>query len=72
MLGNATPIVLKQWGMKVLHVKNALPKEEIIVPADNQTQAAVVGAQVGEGFLVYSGDVNSGESDSVILSLGGM
>ena len=58
--------------MKVLHVKNALPKEKIIVPVDTSTQAAVAGAKVGEGFMVFAGDVNQEEdSDTVILSLCG-
>jgi len=65
---DATPTALKQWGMKVLHVKNALQKEKIIVAVDTQMQAAVVGAKVGEGFVAYTGDVNSWEeSDTVIL-----
>jgi hypothetical protein len=59
--------------MKALHVKNALPREKIIVPVDTSSQAAVAGAKVGEGFVVYAGDVNSEESsDRVILSLCGL
>jgi hypothetical protein len=70
---NATPIAISPYRMKALHVKNALPREKIIVPVERQAQAAVVGAKVGEGFVVYAGDVNSGdESDRVILSLCGL
>jgi len=70
---NATPIAVSPYNMKALHVKNALPREKIIVPVDKQPQAAVVGAKVGEGFVVYAGDVNPGkESDRVILSLCGL
>jgi hypothetical protein len=72
------------YSMKVLHVKNARPDEKIFVPvADAMTQsnvfppeyvdhaqAAVVGAKVGNGYLVYIGDVNAEEgSDNIILSL---
>jgi hypothetical protein len=36
----------------------------------DQAQAAVVGAKVGNGYLVYVGDVNAEEgSDNIILSL---
>ena len=70
---NATPITVSPYSMKALHVRNALPREKIIVPVDKQMQAAVVAAKVGEGFVVYAGDVNSGdESNRVLLSLCGL
>jgi hypothetical protein len=73
--------------MKVLHVKNARPDEKIFIPVANamtksnvlppeyvdQAQAAVVGAKVGNGYLVYVGDANAEEgSDNTILSLCGL
>ncbi len=59
--------------MMPLHVKNPLLRENITVPVDNQAQATVVGAKVGEGYVVHAGDVNPGEeSDRVILSLCGL
>lgn len=75
------------YSMKVLHVKNARPNEKIFVPIPDSTtqsavfapsyvdeeQAAVVGAKLGEGFLVYVGDVNGEEgSNKVMLSLCGL
>ena len=77
----------RPYSMKVLHVKNAEPHEKIIIPLPDdmiepvnfppgyvdQTQAAVVGTRVGDGFLVYAGDVNPGEeSFDVILRLCGL
>ena len=75
------------YSMKVLHVKDAEPHEKIFVPTTNartqshvfppeyvdQTQAAVVGTRVGDGYMAYVGDVN-GEtgSDDVILRLCGL
>ena len=74
------------YSMKVLHIMNARPHEKLFVPIEgaqtqslvfeptpvDQTQAAVVGAKVGDGYVVYSGDVNPDEeSDQVILSLCG-
>ncbi|KAH6675183.1 hypothetical protein B0J14DRAFT_616913 [Halenospora varia] len=39
----------------------------------NKAQAAVVSAKIGDGFLVYSGDVNAEQgSDKVILALCGL
>ncbi|PYI04664.1 hypothetical protein BO78DRAFT_167109 [Aspergillus sclerotiicarbonarius CBS 121057] len=76
----------RPYSMKVLHIKNARPNEKIFIPIEgartesfvfsaepvDQTQAAVVGAQVGYGYVGYSGDVNQeSESDQVILSLCG-
>jgi hypothetical protein len=75
------------YSMKVLHVKNARQHEKIFVPISDATtqshvfspeladesQAAVVGAKVGNGFLVYVGDVNGERgSDQIILSLCGL
>ena len=75
------------YSMKVLHVKNARSEEKIFVPVSgavtqsyvipsepvDQTQAAVVGAKVGNGFLIYVGDVNGEQgSDKVILNLCGL
>ena len=73
--------------MKVLHVKNAEQHERIFVPLPEGTmqsqvvppsyldeaQTAVAGAKVGDGYLVYSGDVNGElDSDKVILALCGL
>lgn len=75
------------YSMKVLHVKNARSEEKIFVPVSkavtesrvfspelvDQAQAAIVGAKVGNGFLVYVGDVNGEQgSDKVILNLCGL
>ncbi|KAG0645183.1 hypothetical protein D0Z07_9237 [Hyphodiscus hymeniophilus] len=69
----ATPIAVKSYTTKVLHVKNALPREKIIVPVNTSTQVAVAGAKVGDGFVVYAGDVEPGEnSNMVLLSLCGL
>jgi hypothetical protein len=47
---------------------NVFPPEYV-----DQAQAAVVGAKVGNGYLVYVGDVNAEEgSDNIILSLCGL
>ena len=73
--------------MRVLHIKDARQHERIFVPVPGSTtqslvfppsdvdeaQGAVVGAEVGNGFLVYVGDVNGEEgSDKVILALCGL
>jgi hypothetical protein len=75
------------YSMKVLHIKNARPHEKIFVPVANamtqshvfppeyvdQAQGAVVGAKVGNGYLVYVRDVNAEEgSNNIILSLLGL
>lgn len=75
------------YSMKVLHVKDAEPHEKIFVPTTDamtqsrvfppefvdQTQAAVVGTKVEDGYLVYAGDVNNEkESFDVILRLCGL
>ena len=75
------------FSMKVLHVKNAREGEKIFIPVPeattqshvfppthvDQAQAAVVGAKVGDGFLIYAGDVN-GEigSTKIILTMCGL
>ena len=75
------------YSMKVLHVKDAEPHEKIFVPINDamtqshvfppefvdQTQAAVVGTRVEDGYIVYAGDVNNEkESFDVILRLCGL
>jgi hypothetical protein len=74
------------YSMKALHVKDSKRHERIFVPTPggttqshvflpapvDETQAAVVGAKVGNGFLIYAGDVNSEvASNEVILALCG-
>ncbi|KAJ5381425.1 uncharacterized protein N7496_003853 [Penicillium cataractarum] len=75
------------YSMKTLHIMDARPSEKIFVPIANaqtqshvfppgyvdQSQAAVTGAKIGNGHLIYCGDVN-GEagSDSVILAFCGL
>jgi hypothetical protein len=75
------------YSIKVLYVKNAWPDKKIFVLVlnaitqsnvflpeyVNQAQAAVVGAKVGNGYLVYIRDVNAEEGlDKIILSLLGL
>lgn len=77
----------RPYTMKVLHIKNAEPHEKIFIPSPDdmiesvdflpgyidQTQAAVVGTRVGDGYIVYAGDVNPGEESSdVIIRLCGL
>ena len=72
--------------MKALHVKDALADQKIFVPEPeattqslvfppayvDQTQAAIVGAKIGDGFLIYDGSVNPEEgSVKFVLSLCG-
>lgn len=72
------------YSMKVAHVKNAREHEKIFILVSgamtqsrvfppsyvDEAQAAIVGAKVGDGFLVYAGDVNGEEgSEKVILAL---
>ncbi|KAL6233780.1 hypothetical protein BDW75DRAFT_183260 [Aspergillus navahoensis] len=74
------------YSMKALHVTNARPLEKIFVPIEgavtqshvfapeyvDQTQAAVVGARLGSGHLVYCGDVNGEDgSNQLMLALCG-
>ena len=43
------------------------------MPVESSAQVAVAGAKVGEGFVIYAGDVDPSEnSDTVILSLCGL
>lgn len=73
--------------MDVVQIENARPHEKIFIRmADARTQslvspseyvdqalAAVVGAKVGNGYLVYNGDVKVQEgSIDIILSLSGL
>lgn len=58
--------------MKALQVREAKPQEKIFVPIPggkiqsmvfaprdvDQTQAAIVGTRIGNGYLAYVGDVN--------------
>lgn len=75
------------YSMKVLHIKNARPHEKILVPVSDamtqshvfppsyvdQTQAATTGTKIGDGYLVYCGDVNAEVgSDHAILALCGL
>jgi hypothetical protein len=75
------------YSMKTLHIKDARLDEKIFVPVRNAhtqshvfppapvdpTQAAVTGAKIGNGYVVYCGDVNAEEgSDKVILALCGL
>ncbi|KAI9737657.1 MAG: hypothetical protein M1818_005661 [Claussenomyces sp. TS43310] len=75
------------YSMQVLHVSDARQHEKIFIPVAgattqshvfspsyvDETQAAVVGAKVGDGFLVYAGDVNAElGSDKIILALCGL
>lgn len=76
----------KPFSIKALHVKNAEPQEKICIPIEgavteshvfppmyvDQTQAGVVGAKFGRGYLVYCGDVNGeDESNQLIVALCG-
>jgi len=73
--------------MKVLHVKGARSSEKVFVPVPEAmtqsmvfppafvdgTQAAVVAAKIGDGFVVYDGSVNPEEGQiRVILALCGL
>jgi len=76
------------YSMKALHVDKARPEEKVYVPADgarvqshvfpatpvsDASQAAVAVAKIGEGYLVYIGDVNSEmESAEVVLKFCGL
>lgn len=85
--GTMSTLLPGPYSMKTLHIKNARPHEKIFIPVSgaqtqshvfapeyvDQTQAAVTGATIGNGYLVYCGDVN-GEAgtDKIILSLCGL
>ncbi|PQE29231.1 transcription factor Rba50 protein [Rutstroemia sp. NJR-2017a BBW] len=55
-------------------VPDAQSQSHVFAPAFvDQTQAAVVGATVGDGYLAYIGDVNAeAESNRVLISLCGL
>ncbi|GKZ57324.1 hypothetical protein AnigIFM49718_002634 [Aspergillus niger] len=74
------------YSMKVLHIKDAGSQEKLYVPIEgaltqshvfppmrvDETQAAVVGARLGRGYLYYCGDVNWEDgSNQLMLSLCG-
>lgn len=71
------------YSMKTLHVSNARPQEKIFIPENGartqlpayvaETEAAVTAAKIGDGYLVYCGDVNGEHgSDQTILALCGL
>jgi hypothetical protein len=75
------------YSMKVLHVKDARSHEKLFVPTPGSmtqshvfppghvdlAQAGIVGTKVGNGYMVYVGDVNGEKgSDSAILALCGL
>ncbi|KAE8355426.1 hypothetical protein BDV28DRAFT_146100 [Aspergillus coremiiformis] len=85
--GTMTSSLPGPCNMKTLHVKNVQPHEKIFGPVRNartqshvfppepvdSAQAAVAGASVGNGYLVYCGDVNGEDgSNRIILSLCGL
>lgn len=72
------------YNMRVRNVKNAEEQQKIFIPLRggltvsrdskpsrvDETQAAIVGAKIGEGFLVYVGDyLGEKSSDEVVLTL---
>lgn len=74
------------FSIKALHVQGARAEEKLYVPVSearmqsavfspervDESQAAVVGTKMGDGFLAYCGDVNGEvESSRVILALCG-
>ncbi|RAH54618.1 transcription factor Rba50 [Aspergillus piperis CBS 112811] len=72
------------YSMEAVFIKNARSKEKIYIPVKgamtertrpepvDQTQAAVVGAKVGDGYVAYCGDTNPGKQlEQVILALCG-
>lgn len=81
-----TPSLPEPYSIKVLYVKNGKGQEKIFVPIEgavtqslvfplnyvNQAQAAVAGARLGWGYLIYCGDVNGEDgSNQLILALCG-
>lgn len=72
--------VPEPYSMKVVHIANARTQEKIFVPTPgaltqirvfppghvDESQAAVTGARIGRGDLVYCGDIN-GEAESTVL-----
>ncbi|PYH69404.1 transcription factor Rba50 [Aspergillus vadensis CBS 113365] len=72
------------YSMEAVFIKNARPKEKIYIPVKgamtertrpepvDQTQAAVVGAKVGDGYVAYCGDTIPGKQlEQIILALCG-
>ncbi|KAI9889243.1 MAG: hypothetical protein M1814_005692 [Vezdaea aestivalis] len=69
------------FSMKASHVQDAQPHQKIFVPVPgtmtqshvfspdfvDQSQAAVVGEKVGDGYLFYIGDVNGEEGSNKII-----
>ncbi|KAL2059989.1 hypothetical protein VTL71DRAFT_9811 [Oculimacula yallundae] len=85
--GVASSSLPSAYSMKALHVRDAKLQERIFVPVAgsktqsmvfapsdvDRSQAAIVGARIGNGYLAYVGDVNGEEeSDRVILALCGI
>lgn len=76
----------EEYSMKASHIKDARETEKMFVPPPDArsqsfsyvgemdySQAAVVAASIGEGTLVYCGDVNTEpESFALIMSLCGL
>jgi hypothetical protein len=74
------------YSMKVVHIANARTQEKIFVPTPgaltqslvfppghvDESKAAVTGARIGRGDLVYCGDTNGeAESTALIMALCG-
>jgi hypothetical protein len=85
--GTVSSSLPEPCSMKAVHVKHTRPHERIFLPISNATtqsfvfdpepvdgtEPAVAGASVGDGYLVYCGDVNGEEgSNKIILSLCGI
>lgn len=75
-----------EYSMKAVHVRGATESQRMFVAAPgaqtqsnvfapqdvDRSQAAVAAARIGQGTLVYCGDVNGeGESVALIMSLCG-
>ncbi|KAL3456493.1 hypothetical protein BJX64DRAFT_270592 [Aspergillus heterothallicus] len=72
----------QKFDLKVVNIKNARPFERIYIPNEpdeiersvfaqrrvDPNQAAVTGAQIGRGYLLYIGDVNW-EWESAVITL---
>lgn len=70
-----------EYSMMALHVKNAAQHERIFgvvsgatsqsldfsTASVDETQAAVVGAKYGEGFVFYAGDVSAEEGSNLVI-----
>ncbi|KAH8810742.1 hypothetical protein F5884DRAFT_897300 [Xylogone sp. PMI_703] len=72
------------YSMKALRIEGAMPEEKLFIPIPgdhdepransalyaDSTEAGVLGARIGKGYLVYSGDVNPEVgSDQLIIAL---